>query len=161
MTSSMGKLTLSYTQGGTTRTITFGAVTSINLPYNKSVMLTPIVSRSVKSTFAIETASSITITAEFARTSADEEETGESNAAWDARLVAMMDRWQAESNGFRLKYVPGTMVGNVNQRDNPYVPEFDYNGFVRQIDTRYSHGMTQFITGVLTFEVGTMYISRT
>ena len=156
----LGKLTLSYTQRNHEYSIDFGTITEISQPYNKSVMLTPIVSRSVKSTFALETASSITITAQFARTSVDEDETGESNAAWDARLVGMIDRWQAKSNGFRLKYVPGTVIGGITQDDNPYMPEFDYNGFVRQINTKYANGTTQLITGTLTFEVGTMYISR-
>lgn len=157
MTSVYGKLTLSYKVGSYEQKLVFGAITDLNITYNKSVMTTPIVSRSARNTFALETASSITVTAEFARTSADEEETGESNAAWDATLAGMMDRWQAKTNGFRLKYEPNS---SLDGSGNPYISAFDYNGFMRDVTTKYERGMTQYITGSFTFEVGTMYVSR-
>lgn len=157
MTSAYGKLTLSYKVGSYEQKLVFGAVTDLDISYNKSVMTTPIVSRSVRNTFALETASSITVTVEFARTEADEIETGMLNAAWDATLVGMMDRWQAKTNGFRLRYEPNNAIDGGG---NPYIAAFDYNGFMRDITTRYEHGMTQYLTGSFTFEVGTMYVSR-
>lgn len=153
MTSTYGELTLSYTLGTLSQSITFGSITDLNIQYNKSVLTTPIVTRSYKDTFAIESASAISISASFTRTKDDEDETGMNNAVWDANLVMALDRWQARSDGFTLKYEPAT--GTIS---NPYTPAFEYNGYVKQMETKYEKGKTQYITGSMTFEVGTMIV---
>lgn len=150
--------------GFSLRTISFGTVTNINVGYTKQVSPTPIVTQSVDSTFAIESGSSMTISFNFVRRQPDPEEISDSldsdstlwsNRFWSERRNAMMDRWQARTNGATLSFSPTT-----GDEGDPYVPPFSKRGFVQSITASYNKGDPTVITGSLVFEVGTMYVNN-
>ena len=138
-----GRLTLTYS--GTT--LDFGIVTSVSPQFSKTCTVVPLVSLRAESTFAVE--SSSTETYQFGFTYKGSDITSWYNSVTDA-----VNRWQCRTNGFVLNYIPDA--------DTPYIPAMrNVRGYVKSITRTYSSAGNEIVTGTLTFQVGTMYVTTT
>lgn len=158
-----GKLRLTF--GGPE--VGFGSVTGFSEAMSKSCLVTPLVSLTVDDTFVVETSSQMVYTFQFSRVQPvdweeeDDNQTADpnlwSNAKWCNYIIAMVNRWQARTNGFKLFYTPDD--------DNPYIPEINdpgtdagLNGYIKSLQLDYSEGDNTRITGSMEYHVGTMYV---
>ena len=135
--------------------IDMGIITSYSESFSKSVSKFPIVSRSTPDTFAIETSSNSEITFDYVRRSPDSpddnaiDSTDWSTPRWVEEMDLAMDRWQAESDGFTLRY-------NLD-RELPGMPSREIGGYVRSFSYRFKAGDVQCVYGSVTFSTGTMH----
>lgn len=136
-----GTLTLTY-QG---TTIGFGTITSVSPQFSKSCTVVPLVSLRMEDTFAVE--SSSTETYQFGFTYR-----GDDMAAWYNGITDAVNRWQCRTNGFVLNYTPDA--------DDPYIPAMrNVRGYVKEVNRLYSSTSNEVVSGTLTFQVGTMYVT--
>ena len=137
-----GKFTLTY--GG--RTIDFGHVTHFGPTYIKQCSTTPLPSLPMEATFAVETSSGLDVQISFTHT-------GSNNAGWYGDLQAAVNRWQCETNGFVMNFIPDS--------DTPYLPEMrNLNGYIKSISLQYNKADPMIIKGTMEFHVGTMYVTN-
>lgn len=154
----MSRATLTYTENGNRISIDLGTVTSYSDTFSKSVTRFPIVARSTRDAFAIESGSSMSISLEYARRSPDdfdddsEDSTQWSNARWLEEVDLAMDRWQAESDGFTL---------DIDASDTPGRPSYTgkdaKNVYIKQFTHRFKAGDVQCVYGSVSMTVGTMH----
>lgn len=141
--SAYGKLVISYNGGPT---VDFGSIVSITPSYQKSVTVVPLVSLSMDSAFAVESSSAMNHSFKFVRKNGTD---GISNKAWYDTLVQSLDRWQAKTNGFRLRFIP---------TDNPNVMPLDINAFYKSCTVQYRRGEPEQLYGSIEFQQGTMHL---
>lgn len=144
--STYGKLIISYNGGPT---IDFGSVNSISPTYQKSVTVVPLVSLPMESTFAVETSSALSYSFKFTRKDGTD---GIANNVWYDDLTESLNRWQAKTNGFRLRFIP---------LENPNVMPIDVNAFMKSCTREYKNGEPEQIYGSIDFQVGTMHLLST
>lgn len=132
-------------------------VTTVNDTFQKSVMVTPIVTLPSDFAFPLETGSGEELTLSFERVSPSNpndvstDSTKWSNARWYTALKESVDRWQVRTDGFELDVIPSG--------DNPYIPERKgLNGYVGSLTLLYRSGDNTRISGKMSFSVGTMYV---
>lgn len=161
MTDTSGKLRL--VDPSTGREFDFGTVTDISETFQKSVSVTPIVTRTKQDAFPIETRTYKQITVSFTRRSplnpsdSSSDISKWSNGSWTKALMASLDRWQARTDGYQLYFKPSS--------DNPHVApirgasgtSFE-SGYVRNLDLKHAKGRPEVITGTFEFHVGTMRV---
>lgn len=147
--------TLTYTENGSHITIDLGSVTSYSDTFSKSVSKFPIVTRSTRDAFAIEASTSMTISIDYARPCPDSpddnarDSTQWSNVKWVEEVDLAMDRWQADSDGFRL---------NIDTTDTPGRPSFeDLNVYVKSWSHRFKAADVVYVYGSISMTVGTMH----
>ena len=133
-----------------------GTLRSYELTYSKTVTPTPIPTLPAESAFAIEFGSAINISASFV---VKDERITESDELWVVQAAAAVNRWQMRTDGATLIYSPHTTEGR--EDDIPYIPPFEYQGYIKKLDWTYKGGDNQAIHGNLTFEVGRMHINTT
>lgn len=138
-------------------TFELGILTSVSETFTKSCSTTPIVSKSMDDTIAIESGSGLNLNLRFTRVQPiaydDTSDSSEdwSNAHWYHMVTLAMDRWQARTDGFTLSYSP--------YEDNPYIHPFTYNGYIKSLSRRYSKGKPTEISVSMEFHVGCMTMS--
>ena len=147
-----------------------GVTTSISNSVSKRVMVTPIVSRPMRDAFPVENANSQAYSLNFTRMDTGntapktveqyvddgitlEESQYLPNEAWYRLLTTTVDRWQARTNGCRLRYIS-------DDGSTYYYPEVDVGGFIKTLDRTYTMEANEKITGSLTFTVGTMHMNQ-
>lgn len=147
--------TLTYKENGNNITIDLGSVTSYSDTFSKSVTKFPIVTRSTRDAFAIESSTSMSVMLDYARCSPEvpndlgTDSTQWSNVKWVEEVDLAMDRWQADSDGFRL---------NIDTSDIPGRPSCDdLNVYVKSWSYRFKAGDVQYVYGSISMSVGTMH----
>ncbi len=124
--------------------------------FSKTTMTTPIVSLGVESTFGVDMGTMKTYNIKFTRNMPESisdnssDSSKWSNGDWMAYALSMMNRWQARTNGFNLKFTPSTV--------NPYVAPISEVGYIRNFSFDYSNSYNTLISGSFEFHVGTMYV---
>lgn len=149
---------LTYIENGNTITIDLGSVTSYSDSFSKSVTKFPVVTRSTRDAYAIEASSSMTISIDYARPCPEApDDTGYdstkwSNVKWVEEVDLAMDRWQADSDGFRF---------TMDSSDHPGMPSYTgkdvKNVYVKQFTYRFKAADVQFVYGSVSMTVGTMH----
>lgn len=158
-----GTLRMRYVNAsGTTISLDFGTITAINETFQKRVMTVPLTSLPSDSAFAVESSNSLAYSINYSRVSPtpynnnSSDSTQWSNSRWYSQMSAAIDRWQAKTDGFVLKYTPDASGDDAN----PHVPAFESNGYVKNLTRRYKSEQNSVIEGVLTFNVGTMFVNN-
>jgi len=135
--------------------IDFGIITGYSESFSKSVAKFPIVGRSTRDTFAIESSSTSDMEINFVRKSPEYfdndsmDSTEWSNSYWVEEVGLAMDRWQAETDGFKFRYN--------EDRELSGMPRRVLNGYVRSLSYQFKAGDVQCVYGTITFSSGTMY----
>lgn len=136
--------------------VDLGYVERFSDTYNKSVSTVPLCSFPSDSTFAIESGSGEDITISIKRRNPEDpndsssDMTRWSNAKWYRAVQAVVDRWQARTDGAILDYLP--------DKDNPYTPARRVNGYIQNLTLTYNSDYNEIIRGSLQFAVGTMFV---
>lgn len=135
-----------------------GIVKTFSERYSKSVATTPIPTMSEDATYGIESGSSIVVSVEFTRKDPDSPSNSSSdssrwtNGKWYLEIQKIINRWQARTDGCELSYTP--------DRDNPYLPARDYNGYIKSLSRSFNPGDPTVIYVSLEFHVGTMTVNK-
>lgn len=143
-------------------TLDMGCPTSYSPSFSKSVSKFPIVTRSYRETFAIDSKTGMQLSIGFVRKNPlnpndrSSDSTMWSNAKWLQEVDSAMDRWQARSDGF-------TLVFNSSSDKTPIpiysgFPAEVRNVYIQSINTQYKEGSPEAIYGTITAKVGTMRV---
>lgn len=152
-------LRISYGIGTDVVHIDVQTVTAVSVSVNKKVVSTPIVSKGVDATFPLESGCGKRYSFSFSRVnptnpSDDSEDTNLwSNEKWYSNMTALMDRWQARTDGCIINFnADGT---------NPHQCVIDNErGYIRTLERKYDTNSNVMITGEIDISIGTMYMSR-
>ena len=162
MTDTAGKLRL--VDPSTGREFDFGTVTDISETFQKSVSVTPIVTRPKQDAFPIESRTYKQITVSFTRKNplnpndSSSDPAKWSNGKWTEALMASLDRWQARTDGYRLYYQPASDNPHIAPIAGPNGTTYE-SGYVRNLNLKHVKGRFESIQGTFEFHVGTMRVS--
>lgn len=161
MSDDAGKLRL--VDPSTRYSFDFGTATGIGDTFQKSVSVTPIVTKPKQDAFPVESRTYKQVTVSFTRrnplstSSSGSDSAKWSNALWERRLMESLDRWQARTDGYQLYYIPSD--------DNPYVPPIrgedggSYEtGYVKNVNLAHEKGHPEVIKGSFEFHFGSMRV---
>lgn len=161
MTDASGRLRL--VDPSTGKEFDFGTVTDISETFQKSVSVTPIVTKTKQDAFPIETRTYKQITVSFTRRNplnandSSSDVSRWSNGAWTKALMASLDRWQARTDGYRLYFQPASDNPHVAPIAGPSGSTYE-TGYVRNLDLKHVKGRPEVIQGTFEFHVGTMRV---
>lgn len=145
-----GTLTIIYDDDITpnvTHTVNVGTVTSWSNSVTKKGSAYAIVTQDVQNSFPIENGNSQSYSFSFKHTNG---QNGKTNAAWHQEMTAIINRWQARTDGCMIRYVP--------DGDNTYVQTMELEGYVKSLTLDYKNDYNEVISGTLEFSVGTMHV---
>ena len=163
-----GRLTFVYTNDlGVEKSIDCETVTDISDEISATVMVTPIVTYDSENSFAFDTSSNESFTITFKRkspvsvtynslgveNSADPEDCSTwSNRKWKEEMQALIDRWQARSDGCRMYYTPLDSAC--------HCPITALNVYIRSISFNNTVESYELISGTMNIQVGSMTNNR-
>ena len=148
-----GTLTIIYDDDaipGSTHTVYVGTVTSWSNSVTKRGSAYAIVTQDVQNSFPIENGNSQSYSFSFKHTNG---QNGKTNAAWHQEMTAIINRWQARTDGCMIRYVPDS--------DNTYVQTMELEGYVKSLTLDYKNDYNEVISGTLEFAIGTMHVHTT
>lgn len=173
-----GTLWICYDCGdGRVFRLCMGYVTKLNMSYNKTTSVTPIVTKRADEAFPLdggtrkeytingyriqpsEISQTVPTGAEYppARSyeSILEEQSAWSCEDWHRIAMGLVDRWQMKTDGCWLVYRPAST--------NPYVSigtDGKAHGYIGSLEITYNVEYNELLSFYLTFTVGTMYVRR-
>lgn len=144
--------------------IKINVLTGFSETLTKSGTVFPLVSLEAEDAFVLDTGTKKTITLSFRRRCPDDDVINDrssdsdlwSNAYWYEQVMGLIDRWQAKTDGCKLRYTP--------EGENPYIPariktgNQGINGYIKSISMEYSSDSNTLLTGKIEFHLGKMLI---
>ena len=127
--------------------VNLGTVTSITNSVTKRGSAYPIVSQGVQNSFPIENGNSQSYTISFTHYNG---QNGETNAVWMKKMMDMMDRWQARTDGFMLTYTP----------ESAYMDTRTVGGYIKTMSIPYGNDYNEVLSGRIEFAVGMMHVNN-
>ena len=147
--------TLKITADGTEYDL--GYISSYKETFTKSCAETPIVTKKAADTFIIESGGKMAVSMEFNRvnppnaTANTGDFTRMTNGVWYNNIEALVDRWQALTDGCVITFTPSPT--------NPYLPARTYQGYIKRMERSYGKGYPDLIKTTIDFVVGRRSIS--
>lgn len=127
--------------------VDLGVVTDYSDSYSFNVSAIKMPTLPAENTFLIDTGSTEALSISFSRRNP---ESGVSNASWLRSIIALVNRWQAETNGCILHIIPdvGEQIEQATEDLNVYIASFTHT---------YSKGTPDLISCSMKLKVGSLY----
>lgn len=142
----MTESTISYGKGSSKKTVELGTISSITDTINTKTFITQTPMMPAEMQFGMDTGATESLQIKTTHIHGD----NMTNASWIKAMEDAVNRWQAQTDGCKFRYIPNTGVTD-------YIASYqDVNSYIQSFSYTYSAGNPEVLDGSLTLSVGSI-----